>query len=99
MKKQWKTKAISEFLETILSLDNTKDLQNFMRDVATIRELTEMSARWGAAQMLNDGQSYRKISQSTGLSTTTVTRIAYWIENGEGGYKTVLKKIQNHHAP
>jgi TrpR-related protein YerC/YecD len=99
MKAQWKTEAVSEFFNTLLSLDNARDLQDFMRDVATIRELTEMSSRWKAAQMLNEGNSYRRISESTGLSTTTVTRVAYWVENGEGGYKTALNKLKKHHAP
>ena len=36
--------------------------------------------------------SYQDIAQKTGLSTTTVTRIAHWLKHGEGGYKTALKK-------
>ena len=98
MKNQWKTSAISEFFNTLLSFDNIKDIQNFMRDVATIREIKEMSVRWQAAKMLNEGKSYRLISENTSLSTTTVTRVAYWLENGEGGYKTALKKNEKHHT-
>ena len=43
--------------------------------------------------MLAKGESYRAIAQKTKVSTTTVTRIAYWLERGENGYKTALKHL------
>ena len=65
-----------------------------MRDVCTLEELVEMSERWEIAQRLNKGESYRKIAQSTGMSTTTITRISHWLNHGEGGYKTALAKLK-----
>ena len=34
--------------------------------------------------------SYRDVAAKTGASTTTVTRVAKFIENGEGGYRKIL---------
>ena len=67
-------------------------MQNFLRDLCTLEELAELSNRWQAAEMLNKGVSYREVANKTGMSTTTVTRIAHWIKHGEGGYEKVLKK-------
>jgi TrpR-related protein YerC/YecD len=57
-----------------------------------VEELEEFSRRWEVAGLLNKGESYREIAKQTGVSTATVTRIAYWLEHGEGGYAKALRK-------
>lgn len=91
-----KIRFLDEFIEVMNSMEDKKSLKKFMRDVATFRELSEMSCRWKAAQLLNNGESYRDVAKTTGLSTTTVTRVASWIKRGLGGYKIALT---NNHAP
>ena len=46
--------------------------------------------------MLAKGMSYRDVARVTGASTTTVTRVAKFIENGEGGYRKFLN-VHRHH--
>ena len=53
-----------------------------------------MSERWEAVLLLAQGKTYREVAKETGLSTTTITRIAYWLEHGEDGYKTALEKLR-----
>lgn len=65
---------------------------NFLRDLCTLEELDEISSRWQVVEMLDKGLSYREIAAKTGMSTTTVTRIAHWLKHGTGGYQTVIKK-------
>lgn len=89
---------MQELFSTISAMNNVDDLAAFMRDVATISELEAMSARWQAAKMINDGMSYRDIAKETGLSTTTVGRVAYWINYGMGGYKKYLANSISHSA-
>lgn len=62
----------------------------FLRDLCTLEELQSLSMRWQVVLMLTKGKSYRDIAKATGASTTTITRIAHWLEHGEGGYKKVL---------
>ena len=45
---------------------------------------------------LTQGKTYRDISKNTGASTTTVTRVAKFLENGEGGYRKVLNAHRHH---
>ncbi len=66
----------------------------FLRDVATLEELGELSNRWDIVLQLKNGKNYRDIAVNTGMSTTTITRIAHWLNHGEGGYRTALKRVK-----
>lgn len=72
------------------------DMENFLRDVATLSELQSLSERLEVARLLAKGLSYRQIAKETGASTTTVTRVAHFIENGEGGYRSILNTHRHH---
>jgi TrpR-related protein YerC/YecD len=89
---QWKNKSIKDLFRAITSLESEKETSAFMRDLATIAELRSMAERWQVAQMIEKGIPYRKIAEKTGVSTTTITRVAHWINEGEGGYKKMLEK-------
>lgn len=94
MTKTWKTKKLKTFANALAHMDDTKDILNFLRDVCTTEELDALSSRFQVAQMLADGETYRSIAQKTGVSTTTVTRIAHWMNEGEKGYAVALKATQ-----
>lgn len=66
----------------------------FLRDVATLEELGELSNRWDVVLQLKNGKNYRDVAVNTGMSTTTITRIAHWFNHGEGGYKMALKRVK-----
>ena len=86
----WKTPKLKRLAKALLSIKNEKDMLNFLRDACTLEELEEISGRWQAVEMISQKIPYREISKRTGLSTTTVTRIAHWLNSGEGGYKKAL---------
>ena len=87
----WKTQKLKKLAQAFLSIKNEKAMVNFLRDLCTLEELEGMSSRWEVAALLGEGMSYRDIASKTGVSTTTVTRIAHWLNHGEGGYSAVLK--------
>ena len=72
------------------------DMENFLRDIATLSELQAMSERLEVARLIAQGLSYRQVAAKTGASTTTVTRVASFIENGAGGYRDVLHTHRHH---
>ncbi|KKP59260.1 MAG: hypothetical protein UR53_C0004G0013 [Candidatus Magasanikbacteria bacterium GW2011_GWC2_34_16] len=90
----WKTIKLKRLALAILQLKKEPELLNFLRDLCTLEELEELSRRWEVVELLDKDQSYREIAEKTGLSTTTITRIAHWLNHGEGGYKTVLNKLK-----
>ena len=44
-------------------------------------------------RLLDQGLHYAEISRLTGASTATITRIASWLNHGEGGYRAMLEKM------
>lgn len=80
----------------ILGLKNVKEAGMFFRDLCTVTEIKAMSERWQIANLLNRGMSYRDIADILKVSTTTVSRVAAWLNNGKGGYRLALDKISHH---
>jgi len=89
-------KKTDNLFKAILSLNSTKECEAFFRDLCTIEELKEMSERWAIVLQLNQGVSYRQISDNLGVSTTTVSRVALWLNDGMGGYRSVLNNLMHH---
>jgi TrpR-related protein YerC/YecD len=88
----WRKKGLQELARVFLLLEKEEEARAFLRDIMTEGELLELSKRWSAAQMLNDGIPYTTIVRETGLSSTTVARISKWMREGEGGYQHMLQK-------
>lgn len=82
--------------KALVSCKTEEAMDAFLRDVATLSEMQAMGERLEVARLLAQGLSYRKVAAQTGASTTTVTRVAHFLENGEGGYRAVLKTHRHH---
>ena len=92
MADDWKTPDAEALFEAIGSLDGLEETERFFRDLCTLTELRDLSQRWAVARLLDGGLHYAEISKRTGASTATITRIASWLNHGEGGYRSVLDK-------
>lgn len=80
----------------MLACKTEEDVANLLRDVGTLSELQAWSERFEVAKQLSQGKTYRDIAVNTGASTTTVTRVAKFLENGSGGYRKVLNTHRHH---
>lgn len=92
----WKSKTAQQLAEALVAIEDTQTMQNFLRDVMTKKEITEISSRLEAARMLRAGIRYSDIIDKTKLSSRTVARISNWIQNGSGGYASVFDQSDNH---
>ena len=93
-------KKIDDLLETVLGLKNIIEARAFFRDLCTMKEIGEMADRWEMAKMIDQGVPYREIAKKLKVSTTTVSRVAYWLSSGMDGYRLALEqrlKNTNHH--
>src|SRR5260221_6515313 len=90
----WQTDDTRALFDAILGLDGTADAERFFRDLCTMGELHDMAQRWAVARMLDEGLHYADISRRTGASTATITRIASWLNHGEGGYRGALVRLK-----
>ncbi len=90
----WRTGTMAALADALLSVRSRKEVELLMRDLCTRRELEEMARRWEVAQLLDQDLPYREISERTGVSTTTVTRISQWLHHGTGGYRLALDRTK-----
>ena len=87
------TKTENELFKAILSIDSTEECKNFFYDLCTPSEIEEFSTRWLIVKLLSKKKPYRQIALETGVSTTTVGRVARYMKYGHDGYNTILKKL------
>jgi TrpR-related protein YerC/YecD len=80
--------------EAILSLKNTEEVARFMEDLCTPAELQDLSDRWQVVPYLMKDTPYRKIYEQTGVSVTTVGRVARAIKYGTGGYNLIYTRTK-----
>jgi TrpR-related protein YerC/YecD len=90
----WRTPETEALIEALLRLDTGEAAERFLRDLCTLGELHDMAQRWAVVRMLDAGLHYAEISKRTGASTATITRIASWLNHGEGGYRDMLERFK-----
>ena len=89
---RWMSDATRELASAIASLRDGDEALRFMRDLCTVNELREFAARWGVARLLDAGTSYHEISDRTGASSATISRVNQWLRYGRDGYRLVLDR-------
>jgi len=85
--------AETALYRAILALKSTEECRNFFNDLCTPAELQAMKDRWFVVELLDKGKTYRDIHDLTGVSITTIGRVARCLNNGADGYATVIKRI------
>jgi len=80
------------------SVKSTEEMERFLIDLCTPAEFRAMAERWHVAQLLDKGgQSYRDINAETGVSTTTIARVARFLKDEpHQGYRAVLDRQKGH---
>jgi len=84
-----------KLFEAILLLDNIEECYDFFEDICTISEIKAMAQRLEVARMLREGKTYTEISERTGASTATISRINRALNYGADGYKKILDRMYN----
>lgn len=92
----WDDKKNKQLVESILALKNADETKRFLRDLMTEGEIQEFANRLEAARLLSRDVQYNTIIENTGLSSTTVARIAKWLNGSLGGYRLILSRLSNH---
>jgi TrpR-related protein YerC/YecD len=76
-----------------LTLKSIEECRSFFRDLCTPAELQAMSDRWAVVELLQRGLPYREIHRQTGVSVTTIGRVARFLLTGSGGYRVVMERL------
>ena len=85
-------RAEDQLYAAILSLETTRECREFFHDLCTPAELEALIDRWSVVRFLQDGLPYRRIHELTGVSVTTIGRVARFLTAGNGGYRKALAR-------
>jgi TrpR-related protein YerC/YecD len=86
---------VDALARALLSLRDAGECRKFLTDICTPREVRDLAERLVIARLLDaGGLSYRDISAATGASTTTIGRVARFLQQEpHQGYRLVLDRM------
>ena len=80
--------------EALLTLKSVDECRAFLRDLCTPAELQAFADRWAVVGLLQAEISYREIAKQTGVSVTTIGRVARSLSLGDGGYAVAAARLR-----
>jgi len=86
-------KANNSLCDAFLHLEKRSEVVDLLRDLCTPAEMEALTDRWWVLLLLQQDLSYRDISERTGVSVTTIGRVARYWREGAGGYRLALKRL------
>lgn len=93
------TQAENALFRAIISLRTVAECRNFFLDLSTPAELQALVDRWQVVELLEQGLTYRRIHDLTGVSVTTIGRVARFLADGFGGYRVAIDRITASEKP
>jgi TrpR-related protein YerC/YecD len=85
-------RAEDALFRAVLSLESVEECGRFLKDLCTPAELQALVDRWQVVAFLERGLPYREIHDQTGVSVTTIGRVARFLADGYGGYGIALSR-------
>jgi TrpR-related protein YerC/YecD len=86
--------ARSSLAEAFLAMATADECRALLKDLTTPAELEALVDRWRVVKYLDQGMPYREIHERTGVSVTTIGRVARFLEDGNGGYRLALQRLK-----
>jgi TrpR-related protein YerC/YecD len=87
------TRDEDALFRAVISLNTIGECRSFFRDLCTPAELQALVDRWHVVELLVRDLPYRQIHDMTGVSVTTIGRVARFLSDGFGGYETALRRV------
>lgn len=95
----WRSELTDQLCKAIVALESEEEACDFLVDVATIGEIRSLAQRLEVARLLENGDTYPQISQQTGVSSATISRVKRFLEYGADGYRLVLDRQKAKKVP
>jgi TrpR-related protein YerC/YecD len=88
-------RAEQALFTAVVALKDAREVRCFFEDLCTPAELQALVDRWQVVEYLQKDLPYRKIHDLTGVSVTTIGRVARCLAGGTGGYRTAIDRISH----
>ncbi|NLK21159.1 MAG: hypothetical protein GX308_03535 [Epulopiscium sp.] len=89
-----KDELTDHLFEVILMLRNIDECYSFFEDICTINEIKSLAQRLEVAKMLRKHKTYSEITEKTGASTATISRVNRSLTYGSDGYNMILDRLE-----
>ena len=87
--------AEKKLFAAVAALRTPEECKAFFKDLCTPAELQAMADRWTVVEHVQKGLPYREIHRLTGVSVTTIGRVARFVVTGNGGYELASQRIES----
>lgn len=87
---------IADLCAALLVPKDEKEMRRLLTDLCTPAEVRTLAERWHVARLLDGTDlSYRDIHDATGVSTTTIVRVARFLrQEPHHGYRRTLDALE-----
>jgi len=89
---------LDALIEALCVLREPEAMRRFLLDLCTPAECEALADRWAVVPELAEGRAYRDIHDRTGISVTTIGRVARCLAFGAGGYRIAAERL-GHRLP
>lgn len=86
---------VKDLAQAMLLLETEEEANHFFEDIFTIHELQAVAQRLAVARLLRKRVTYQEITEKTGASTATISRVNRALNYGAGGYQMILNKMMD----
>ena len=87
------TDAVELLFDAIQKLQTKEEFYAFFEDLCTVNEVLSLAQRIEVAQKLEQGKTYVEVTNETGASTATISRVNRILNYGTDGLKTALERL------
>lgn len=89
-----RARLTDDLADALVAVDSRGQARAFLADLCTPAEVHTLAERWHVAQLLDAGElTYREIHEATGVSTTTIVRVARFLRQEDNeGYRALLDR-------
>ncbi|MBA3730211.1 MAG: helix-turn-helix domain-containing protein [Sphingomonas sp.] len=87
---------IDQLAAALAEMRNADEARALLADLCTPAEVHSLAERWQVARLLDAGKlTYREIHEATGVSTTTIVRVARFLRQEDNrGYRLLLDRLK-----
>ncbi len=84
--------SAQDLFAAFAKLETAAEAQAFFEDLCTPAEIEAMNDRWRVIPLIKQNIPYRQIHEETGVSVTTIGRVARCLHLGQGGYDLLYSR-------
>lgn len=89
----WNPEETQRLCEAVCLVRTPEEARAFLADLLSPHEISDLAQRLEVATLLRSGRSYVDVSNTTGASSTTVSRVSKCLRGERGGYRLVLERL------